>query len=308
MTDLVEILLEQGAHALEVVEGRDQRVGVRLRRDAVAPADDLRPALVPRQTQGRLVRHQDGVVRPVISPLELDQLGAPGVAAGQADGVHRRLGPRVREAPLVLAEPLAQLARHRDLEAVRHGVQRAALRLRLDRLHDPGMRVPHEHRAKGVGEVGVAVAVRIGDGRADGRFDEDRVRIDHPEIRGDAPRQESLRLGVQLAGFLRALDVAVDDRVVRGRHAGSSGPPGPGPPAQGTRHGRAGPAGGSPGETRPTTSAAEEPSLAEKGKTRKRLRRSAPPRLDHGPGLPGSVAGRYSPGGGTERPDDRGSA
>ena len=121
------------------------------------------------------------VVVPVVAALDLDDPIATGDGPHQVDGVHRRLGARVREAPEREAEALRELVGHDDrvVGGLREvGAERDPLG---HRLHDRRVRVADGHGAVAGVEVDVLVAVDVEDARPLAVRHPDRRRpADHP--------------------------------------------------------------------------------------------------------------------------------
>ena len=140
----------------------------------------------------RLARRLDAdehvVVVAVVAALELDDLLAAGVAARDADRVHRRLGARVAEAHEVGAEARLDLLGQRDAVLDRERVAGPVRDAVLERLGQDRVRVPGGEHAEGHVEVDVLVAVRIGDAAAARIGHEQRVRVVRLEGAGDAQR------------------------------------------------------------------------------------------------------------------------
>ena len=125
----------------------------------------------------RLDRDHHGVVVAVVGALDLHDHVAAGEAAREVDGVHRRLGAGVGEAPVGEAPAAAQLLRHHDRALGRRGEVRALVHLRLDRGGDRRVRVADAHHAEAVVEVEVLVAVDVPHLRADAALDVGRPRV-----------------------------------------------------------------------------------------------------------------------------------
>ena len=125
----------------------------------------------------------------VVAALELDDLLAAGVAAGDADRVHRRFGARVAEAHEIGVEALLDLLRQRDAVLDREGVAGPVRDPVLERLREERVRVAGGEHAEGHVEVDVLVAVGIGDAAAAGIGHEQRVGVVGLEGAGDAERQ-----------------------------------------------------------------------------------------------------------------------
>ncbi len=129
----------------------------------------------------RLARGLDAdehvVVMAVVAALELDDLLAAGVAASNADGVHRGLGAGVAEAHEVRAESGSDLLGQRDAILDREGVAGAVRHAALEGLGQERVRVAGGQHAECHVEVDVLVAVRIPDAAASRIAHEQRIRI-----------------------------------------------------------------------------------------------------------------------------------
>jgi len=160
---------------LQVVEGNDgHQVDDRLR-CAAAVGDRYRRIGGTHLVGCRLDRHQQCVVMAVIAGLDLDQPVASGESPRQANGVERRFGAAVGEAPLRLLEAAGELRRHHGVIGHRLGEVGAARGALVDRLDDQGVRVPHHHHPEAVVKVDVFVAVDVPDAAALPVIDEDRL-------------------------------------------------------------------------------------------------------------------------------------
>jgi hypothetical protein len=130
---------------------------------------------------------------PVVGAGELQELGAAGRGAREADRAHRRLGARGGHAQhLDRREAPGDLVGQIDLGGGRRAVARAAARRGDDGLDDLRLRVAVDQRAPRADVVDVAVAVDVEELRALGAVDEDRVAADgahRPHRRVDAARQ-----------------------------------------------------------------------------------------------------------------------
>ena len=109
--------------------------------------------------QRRIDRDHHRVVVAVVGALDLEDHVAAGGAAGEVDGVHRRLGSRVGEAPLGQPEAPGQLLGDRDRAG--GGEVGALVNAALDSGADGRVRMPDTHHPKAVVEVDVLVAVDI---------------------------------------------------------------------------------------------------------------------------------------------------
>ena len=176
------------ASDLRLVERRDDRLGDPRARDAGAGGHGLRRSIGPISSRGGWMLTQHVVVVAVVAALELDDLLAAGVAARDADGVHRRLGARVAEAHEIGAEALLDLLGQRDAVLDRERVAGAVRDAVLERLGQDRVRVAGGEDAEGHVEVDVLVAVRIADARAARIGHEQRVRVVGLERARDAER------------------------------------------------------------------------------------------------------------------------
>ena len=142
----------------------------------------------PRDTDG----DHHAVVVPVVRAEDLHDRVAPLEAARDPDRVHRRLGARVREAPLGQPEAPRQLLRDDDPVLGRRREVRPQPGALGDRLDDRRMRVAHDHRAEAVVEVPELAAVDVPDARAlrraRGRSATGRARGTRTERRAASPR------------------------------------------------------------------------------------------------------------------------
>jgi hypothetical protein len=104
-----------------------------------------------------VVRHTDrdhhAVVVAVVGAEDLEDRVAAGVRAGDPDRVHRRLGPRVGEAPLRQAPAARELLGDDDGVLGRHGEVRAVVESLGHGAGDGRVGVPLHHRAEAVVEV-----------------------------------------------------------------------------------------------------------------------------------------------------------
>ncbi len=136
--------------------------------------------------QRGLHRHLQRVVPAVIAALDLHDRLALGVRPGGADGVHQRLGARVREAQHVQPEACAEAFAHVGRLRARCDEQRADLLQRpADVLDDHRVEVADQHRAEAHRQIEQAPTVDIGEPGALGGLDRDRVRVPVLERRGD---------------------------------------------------------------------------------------------------------------------------
>src|SRR4029077_4953968 len=115
-------------------------------------------------------------VDPVVLALELHDLLAAGVAAGDAHGVHRRLGARYREAgPLDPAGDLAEELGRADLVFAGEAEAHPPAHPLVDVIVDPIVGVPEDHRAIAHAEIDELVAIDVPDSPAFAAIDVDRV-------------------------------------------------------------------------------------------------------------------------------------
>ena len=196
------MLVEEPGDAVEIVEAGDER----------QPDDRVRDAGAGRGLRGlsgraHLVglgrdRHLHRVVMAVVAALHLDDQVAPGDRPHQVDGVHRRLGAGVGEAPQRQAEPPGELARHHQRILGGLGEMGAAGDLAADRLDDRRVGVAGQGRAVPAVQVHVLVAVDVVDLGAAAMAEPDRLRGGDLPARGDSARQRVPRPGGH-AGRLR---------------------------------------------------------------------------------------------------------
>ncbi len=155
-------------------------------------------------------RDADGreVVRAVVAALDLGNLGAAGEGLGGPDCVHRRLGARAGEPDEIdRRQARAEHLREPHL-GLGGGAEGDTLSgLLLDRPRDVRVGMAHDQAGRVQHEVEVAVAVDVVDVVALAALDEERVGREVCRAPGAASRQESLRLGLQLAGLRGGLGV-----------------------------------------------------------------------------------------------------
>ncbi len=113
----------------------------------------------------------------VVAALELDDLLAAGVSAGDADGVHGRLGAGVAEPHEIGAEASLDLLGQDDAVLDGEGVAGAVGDTALKRFRELRMRVAGGEDAEGHVEVDVLVPVRVADAAAARIGHEQRVRL-----------------------------------------------------------------------------------------------------------------------------------
>jgi hypothetical protein len=158
---------ERALDLVGVVEPADDRrvedLGEDPLRERVLAADAL---------GGRDHVHRDRVVPAVVAALELDHVAAAGDRAREPERVEGRLAPGRRQQDLLerghhVDEPLGELDLDRgDADAHQAG------RVRCSRV-DVGVVVTEERRAEGGVVVGVDATVRVGEGRAARRGDDE---------------------------------------------------------------------------------------------------------------------------------------
>jgi hypothetical protein len=134
-------------------------------------------------------REQERVVVAVVGALHLHDLVPPRGGAGDAEGIHRRLGPGVDDANLLQSEPLADRFGERDRGGCRHReVDRLASRL-LESFDDLRMGVADDVDAEAAVEVLVLDTVDVPDARTLAALEVDRIRVPSLEVRGHTVRQ-----------------------------------------------------------------------------------------------------------------------
>ena len=154
--------------------------------DAAAVGHADRVVAGAERLQRRVDRDHHRVVVAVVGALDLEDRVAAGGAAGEVDGVHRRLGAGVVEAPLGQAEAARQLLGDGDRAVGRGGEVGPFVDPRLDRGADGRVGVADAHHAEAVVEVGVLVAVDVPDAAALAALDVDRPGVVLLEGGGDA--------------------------------------------------------------------------------------------------------------------------
>ena len=178
----------------DVVEGHDRGVGHRGRRDPhrVGQAEDR---------QRRTGLGQEGVAVAVVVAGELHQPVAAGVAAGEADGRHRRLGARAHQPDLLhRRDASADLLGQQDLPLGGRAIARAPGRGVLDGGDDGGVGVAGDDRPVALDEIEVLGALDVPDPCAVGALDEVRGAPDGaegPDGRVDAAGDPGLGPGVE---------------------------------------------------------------------------------------------------------------
>ena len=124
---------------------------------------------------------QEGVGVAVVAAVELDDLLAAGVAAGEADGAHRRLGAGVHHAHhLDRRHGLADEAGELDLDGRRRAEARAVVEDGVQPAEHVRVAPAEDHRPPRRDEVDVLVAVDVPDVGALGARDEERVGMPTP--------------------------------------------------------------------------------------------------------------------------------
>jgi hypothetical protein len=111
-------------------------------------------------------RDHDRVVMAVVGPEDLHDDLSTREAARDPDRVHRRLGPRVGEAPLGQAPAARELLADDDRILRRRGEVRSAVIALLQRAADGGVRVALHHRPEPAVEVGPPRSVDVPQPRA----------------------------------------------------------------------------------------------------------------------------------------------
>ena len=187
--ELVVVALDDGGGGLDVVEGRDEHVARGGRGDAEAVGRGRREVSQVGGRRGHA--HHGVVVGAVEGALELQDLVAAAVGAGDAHGVEGGLGAAAGEAHLLGAGDGAD-----DLLGQQQGVLvEAEVRgtpgeLLLDGGDDLGVRVADEHGAGAEDVVDVLVAADVPDAGAAAPGDDGVHRDD---VAGAASRQDSRR-------------------------------------------------------------------------------------------------------------------
>lgn len=162
-------------HGVDVVEGQGQGVLGEGRRYA----GGVRHALGQGAGAGL---DQQAVGVTVVAALELDDAVAAGVATGQADGAHGRLGAGTDHAHhLHRRHQAADQLGHLGLERGRCAVGEAVVELATDRVEHLRVAVAEDHRAPGADVVDVALVVFIDHVRAFGMLEEQRGAADAAE-------------------------------------------------------------------------------------------------------------------------------
>ncbi|CAM5624288.1 hypothetical protein SANTM175S_03455 [Streptomyces antimycoticus] len=111
-------------------------------------------------------RGEERVDVPVVTPGELDHLGAPGEPAGQADRRHRRLGAARHQAHLLDGrDPRHDLLGELDLTLTGCAERRAASHGGLHGRDDLGVGMAEDHRSPRAHEIHILASVGIGEVR-----------------------------------------------------------------------------------------------------------------------------------------------
>src|SRR5262249_25409262 len=118
----------------------------------------------------------------VVTAGELHDLAAPGGAAGQADGTHRRLGPRVDQPDLLdRGDATDDLLDELDLCRGRSAKGQPAPRRLAYRIDHGRMSMAKDRRTPGTHEVDVVLAVGVVEVGALGARDETRGATNRTE-------------------------------------------------------------------------------------------------------------------------------
>ena len=118
--------------------------------------------------------------------FDLDDLVPLGDATGEADGVHRGLGPGVGRAPHRQPVAIGEQLAHLGVEHARRDVQRAVIELGFDRAPHRRVHVSGEQRAEAHVVVDVLVVVDVDHPRARRVAHDDGVRLVRLEARRDS--------------------------------------------------------------------------------------------------------------------------
>jgi hypothetical protein len=133
---------------------------------------------------------------PVVAARKADDQVAAGEAPGQADGAHRRLGPRADQAHLVdRRHCVDDLFREPDFALRRRAERRPVERSLPDGLDHLRVRVPEDERSPRLHPVDVALPFGVFDVSTLAPADEERLAPDDfPRANGriDAPRNGRL--------------------------------------------------------------------------------------------------------------------
>jgi hypothetical protein len=194
--DLVPAGGEQRPDGVRVVVRQHDRVGGRR-------ACHPRRVRQPECRDPRPGGDQQRVDVAVVAPGELHHQRPAGVAAGQAQRGHRRLGAGVDQPDLLDRGPRDDLRRKLDL-AGRGGAERRPVRQRpRHRGDDRRVRVPEDHRPPGADQVNVLPAVHVEQVRAETPLDEPGCpahRAERPDRGVNAARGYLKRAGEQFGG------------------------------------------------------------------------------------------------------------
>ena len=189
--DPFAIPLEDPPEAVQVVVDRgDDRLGDGLR-DTPAPREAYRLLAVAE------LGHIDGqhadegvVVDAVVLALELDDKVPARVAPGHADGVHRGLGARHRQAHQVAERHLAHELGRDDLVLRGQAEAHAAAHALVDMVVHARVGMAQDDRAVAHPQVDVLVPVDVPDDPASAPVDVDRVLAPRAEVGVRAPRKD----------------------------------------------------------------------------------------------------------------------
>ena len=130
-------------------------------RDAGAGEHGVRALARAELVELVVVAHHHRVVVAVVAALDLDDHVTPGHRPHQVDGIHRRLGARVAEAPQGQPEALPEQLGHHDGVLGRLGEVGAERHPVAHRRHDRRVAVTGQHRAVAGVEVDVLAAVDV---------------------------------------------------------------------------------------------------------------------------------------------------
>ena len=150
-------------------------------------------------------RDHHAVVMAVVGAEDLHDRLAPGRPARDPDRVHRRLGARVREAPLGQPPAPRELVADDDRVLGRRREVRAGAVAGVDRRADRRVGMALDHRAEAVVEVPHLVAVDVPHARPGAALEVDRPGVAELVGGGHATGEVDLGALVHLLGALRAL-------------------------------------------------------------------------------------------------------
>ncbi len=187
---------------LRFVERRDHGLGDTTARNPGAGGHGGRRLVRTHRVARGLDADQHVVMVPVVAALELDDLFPPGVAAGDADGVHGGFSAGVAEPHEIGAKALLDLLGQRDAILDRERVAGAVGHAMLERLNQERMRMTRCKYAEGHVEVDVLVAVGVGDARPARIGHEQRIGIVGLERTRHAERHR-LTCALEQGGALR---------------------------------------------------------------------------------------------------------